>query len=409
MISFPDSEDPGLISVSAAKGSGSFTVKTEANFDYGTTIICDNGNWLSLVKSSRTEISLKYDANTDFIERKATVNLCQDNTILAVIDVEQDAGDVVLKYAAPDNREFRRVVSFPYYRDLTAAGIPDEYLKTCNVAVFAFAYLNKDYSVYVEKPAMLVQLVSRCRSLGVEKVLLAFSGTKSLYAEMVRKGSRRVKFVNDMMKFVDLYKLDGIDNDWEYPSANDDSKNNNLMLMRLFSNALHSPERNMILSMDITDGRWSGGYREGIDPGVYDCCDFFNNMSYNSIVASEKPEGYDACKIMETSYNWWVGTRKMPKSKFVLGMPLYGTDPYLDVNWGYRTIIRNGGDPQKDIAKINSDGKAYTFFYNGIPTVRKKVQTMKDRGCGGYMFWEGSFDSFDEQSLLMAAYKTAVN
>ena len=52
MISFPDSEDPGLISVSAAKGSGSFTVKTEANFDYGTTIICNNGNWLSLVKSS---------------------------------------------------------------------------------------------------------------------------------------------------------------------------------------------------------------------------------------------------------------------------------------------------------------------------------------------------------------------
>lgn len=392
---------------SALVSGSNVSVRLEATFDYDVIIAPDAAKWVSVSSASRTDLTLKVERNEGEVERTAGVELCNGDDVLATVIISQDAPAPMLKYPAGENNEFRRVVFFPSYRTLTASAIPDEYLEMCNVAVYAFIEMDSNLKLTLKQPDKLISLASRCHAKGI-KVLLSFSGSSKYYKEMVSKASTRKNFVDKVIGIVDKYGLDGVDNDWEYPSASDASKTGNLYLMRMLSNELHCPSRGKLLTMDITDGRWTGGVREGIDPQVYDCCDWFNNMSYNSVLASDKPEGYNALKIMDTSYNWWVVTRKMPARKFVLGLPLYGTDPYTDTSWGYATILNAGGDPDKDVAVVkSSDGTPHTFFYNGRPTVRTKVSTMKERGCGGYMFWEGSFDSFDEYSLLRTAMEAS--
>ena len=100
-----------------------------------------------------------------------------------------------LTFPAPENNHFRRVGYFPYYRDLSSAGIPDSTLLRLDVACFAFAEIQPDFTVKVPSPNELYNLVRRCKELGV-KVFLSFNGEHSIYARMVSKKGYRSVFIN---------------------------------------------------------------------------------------------------------------------------------------------------------------------------------------------------------------------
>lgn len=378
-------------------------IDLDANFDYGVQIEESAMSWVGVLQADRSLLSLRIESNSDTVERETEVKLTSENGVVVSIRIYQNCAEPVLIYPAPQNEGFHRMMYIPSYRGVDAASIPDEYLKMFDVVAYAFARLNDDLSVTIENPTKVSTLVSRCKALGV-KLVISFAGNSSAFKAMTSTGKGRTKFVNDIMRIVDHYKLDGVDNDWEFPSTASNTADPNMFLMRQFSNILHAPGENKLLMMAVITGMWQST-REGIRPGVFDCVDWLNIMSYNYITSKDTPETYNAMYVLTNAAENWCGTAKLPKNKFVGGLPLYATNNQSPtVNLAYKTVLSKGGDPDKDASVLDYNGKKMPFFYDGKVTIKKKVEWLMDQGMGGYFFWESSYDTYGEHSLIRTAY-----
>ena len=312
--------------------------------------------------------------------------------------------DPELVYPAPepDDSVFIRAAYFPYYGSFDAVSFPDSMFNYIDVAFFAFAQLQDNYTVKLGSEPVARTVLSRCHSHNV-KVVLSFAGTwlDKRFVTLSCDAAKRNIFVESVVKLVDDYGFDGIDNDWEYPSSKDGSQRGNLLLMRQLSNEMHAPGVNRTLSMAITPGIYEGSYTQGLDPGVYDCCDWFGSMTYDD----DQP--HSPYSMLETSFDFWVTRNKMPLKKFVGGIPCYGrgsrSEGYWDKSKSYRNLVVNyGADPDSDT--VETDG--YVTNYNGRKTVSRKVQYLLEKNAGGYFFWEADQDMKDDRSLLRTASMT---
>ncbi|MCQ2148007.1 MAG: glycoside hydrolase family 18 protein [Bacteroidales bacterium] len=316
-----------------------------------------------------------------------------------------------LEYPAPINSEFHRIAYFPSYRDCSSLSIPDQTLQYIDYAYYAFASINNDFTVTIDAETNLTVLVHRCHKQGV-KVVLSFNGSSEVFKKMVRKASSRKIFVDSVMELVDKFDLDGVDNDWEYPTAADDSADGNVSLMRDLSNRLHDPDVNKVLTMAITSGKYVGNYSNGIRSSISDCVDWFNVMSYDDFSTDTPGINHSTVNLLKTGYKYWVETRKFPASKFVGGIPCYGRPSGITQSGTVKTysaIISAGGNPDADEAVVSSSSvNNYTIYYNGRKTVREKVRFCLDKATGGYFFWEAGQDTHDDTSLMKAAYEASI-
>ena len=310
-------------------------------------------------------------------------------------------------YKAPKNTQFRKVGYFPSYRSITA--MSDEYLQMLDVACYAFAEMNDDYTLTIQQPAKFQQLVDRCKSLGVKVVICFYGGGSSheKYVKMVASPENRAKFIASLKTIVETYDLDGVDNDWEYPKTSDNSHTGNTALMRELSAWLHDPAVNKLLTMAITSGKYTGAVASAIETECFDYVDWFNVMCYDNYLgwANMDPKSL-ALDMMSTGYNYWVGTRKMPKYKFVGGISAYGRPSDEEHNGtpvSYAEILRQGGSPDGYKAEVSTAKYTGTVYYNGQPFVKEKTRYCIDQGVGGVMFWDAGQDTQDDRSLIQAA------
>ena len=314
-------------------------------------------------------------------------------------------------YKAPKNTKFQKVAYFPSYRDLTEGSIPDEKLQMVDVACFAFASINDNYTLSVQEPDKLRALVARCKAFGV-KILLSLNGTHSLYAAMTASPENRAKFIASLKTIVETYDLDGVDNDWEYPKTSDNSHKGNTALMRELSSWLHDPAVNKLLTMAITPGKYEGVTSNGIEQECFDYVDWFNVMVYDDFSNDTPGINHSPFELLEVSYNYWVVKRSMPKYKFVAGIPVYGRSSGLgkSISMTYASILAQGGNPDANQATVTSSSynngqTPFVVYYNGRVLVRQKTRYCIDQGLGGVMFWEAGQDTQDDRSLIKAAYE----
>lgn len=348
----------------------------------------DNQGNISTLIPGQTEIKV-------FVREKPEINSSFTLTVHQV-------------YLAPENKKFQKVAYFPSYRTLTADGIPDSKLKMVDVACFAFATINSDYTLTVQEPAKLSALVARCKANGV-KVLISLNGTHSTYAAMTSSDASRATFINSLRNIVNTYNLDGVDNDWEYPKTSDNSSTGNTALMRELSIWLHDPAVSKLLTMAITPGKYAGSIRDGIQDECFNYVDWFNVMVYDDYSETKEGMHHSSYELMLESVNYWCGVRGLPLCKFVVGLPAYGV-PSGIVRSGntrdYNGIVREGGSCMEDVATITSikNPTPYPIYYNGIKTIRAKTRYALGNKLGGIMFWEVAGDRHDDLSLIGAAY-----
>lgn len=341
----------------------------------------------------------------------AAITSCNKITPDSPIKPEEAEQVPELLYRAPENKGFKMIAYFPYYRELDPVSIPDESIKRVNIACFAFATIKNDFTVDLHQPGNLYILANRCKALGV-KVLLSFNGEHDIFLKMTMKKKYRDIFILSLKDIVNQYGLDGIDNDWEYPTKRDQSYLGNLYLMRELSNYLHSPDENKLLTMAITCGKYIGNISNGIVEECYPCVDWFNVMTYDDFSTTSAGIHHSPMELLVTGYNYWVGTRGLSSNKFVGGIPIYGRASGITqsgTTLTYKNIISQGGDPDANQATVTSssynDGKTpYTIYYNGRPLVREKVDFCIEKETGGIMFWEAGQDMHDERSLIKTAF-----
>ncbi len=320
-----------------------------------------------------------------------------------------------LKYPAPENKEFRRIAYFPYYRDFNPSTVPDSFFANIGVACFAFAEITPTFTLKLLDAGKLQILSDRCKKLGV-KILISFNGAHANFAAMVKTKENRTKFINSLKQIVDTYKLDGVDNDWEYPTLKDNSHIGNTYLMRELSNYLHDPAVNKLLTMAITSGKYVGNISNGIQEECYPCVDWFNIMAYDDFSTSTPGIHHSPLSMLTIAHNYWINVRNMPKSKFVSGIPCYGRASGITQSGtplGYASIVSQGGDPDANEAQVTSSNymngtTKYTIYYNGRPLVREKTRFSVDNKLGGIFFWEAGQDLYDDRSLIKTAYLESI-
>ncbi|MDB5257339.1 MAG: large protein [Chitinophagaceae bacterium] len=252
---------------------------------------------------------------------------------------------------------------------------------------YAFALPNADGTIKpIADVAKLQTIVSKAHAAGA-KVLVAIGGWSDngevldgRFEQLAGDAAARTRFVSAAMGLISTYSLDGIDIDWEYPDPGQSSNNYDL-LMTALSNQLKPQGK--LLSAAVT-ASYNG---DGISSLALSKMDYVNIMAYD-----ENEFQHSTFDFAVTSLNYWAG-RGVAKSKLNLGVPFYGKQ---GGEVPYSTILASGGDPNADVFG--------NIGYNGLVTMRKKAQYVKDQGYGGIMIWELSEDVTNANSLVSAIY-----
>jgi GH18 family chitinase len=216
------------------------------------------------------------------------------------------------------------------------------------------------------------------------KVLISVGGWgwDKQFATVSADPQLRSVFVQNLKAFVDDFNLDGVDMDWEYPSAGDEAQNFLVWIREL---------RAAMPDKEITTAVVAYGENGmGILPETFAVFDFVNIMTYDG------PD-HGSLEQFEKGLAFWLA-RGLPKEKTVMGIPFYG-----DPDMPYRKLVEN------DPAAAQLDVYDYfgsVYHYNGIPTVKAKTaKAFKE--ASGIMFWTLDFDAIGEFSLVNVIYQTA--
>ncbi len=298
---------------------------------------------------------------------------------------------------------------FPSYRNVNE--VPDVKFKMCNVVNYAFFGVNASGLLTVNNPTTLAAVIAKTKANGAKIFVSINDGSgdgKTNFKNMAATATGRLYFIHDVMAKVKQYGFDGVDMDWEFPNTNDGTDLTFTSLMKQLSDSLHRDAK-YYLTAAITAGKYAGTIRDAIKTELFAYVDWFNVMAYDDFSTVLPYKHHSDLLLAQTSLNYWITTRGMPASKFVLGLPAYGRPSGITQTGtalSFQTILAQGGNPLLDSAVVTAGGFTnYTVYYNGQNTVKRKAILAKQSG-NGIMMWEKWQDASDGNSLLKAACDT---
>lgn len=299
----------------------------------------------------------------------------------------------------PDN-SFKIIAYLPSYRDPST--IIDAKYKMITHLNFAFINLNTtaDGSLiaFTATESSRFQAAKQKAKANNLKFAVSVMGAESIFATMAANSTARANFVTNIVNFAKTNELDGVDIDWEYPRSTSGNPNADFtVMMQMLSTELHKV--NKYLSAAITPGVYPSTNKDGISTDVFQFVDFFNIMQYDGGVGYDPADNLNHAtyKMSVNSLNFWLDTKKMPKEKAIVGIPLYGKSS-TGSSLAFKDIEASGADVMLNAATVNN----VAYGFNGIPLVKQKAQLAKDR-ANGIMFWEFAHDSNTANSLVKAA------
>jgi GH18 family chitinase len=335
------------------------------------------------------------------------MSACRKSEMPVPVPPLPPAPNPVVNITPPPDLGFYVVGYFPSYRD--PAAVPDVKFRMCNVVNYAFASVTASGDISIANPARLSIVAEKAKANGA-KVFLSFNGAVANWQQMASSPVTRNYFIRQVMAAVRNNRLDGVDIDWEFPSTSDGTSQTFTALMKELGDSCHVDAK-YYLSAAITAGKYAGAYRDAVTAELLqgNQVDFYNIMAYDDFSTTLPYRHHSDQVLAETSLNYWVNTRGMAKKKAILGIPAYGRPSGItqtNTVLTYASILSQGGNPMSDSATVTVTGlPAYTIYYNGAPTVKRKSMMAKTMG-NGVMFWEKGQDSNDATSLIKAACDT---
>ncbi len=307
---------------------------------------------------------------------------------------------------APPDFGYKVVGYFPSYRNLSS--IPDVKFRMTNVVNYAFFTVNSSGGLTLNSPTTFTAVVAKAKANNA-RIFMSVNGSTTDFKNITSTVTGRNGLIKNIMTSVRQYLLDGVDIDWEFPSTSDGTDVQFTALMKELSDSCHLNGK-YYLTAAITPGKYAGSFRDAIKAEVFGYVDWFNVMVYDDFSTTVPYKHHSDMAFTNVSLNYWLNTRLMPASKFVLGLPGYGRPSGItqtNTILTYSGILAQGGSPVSDSAVVTSSGfpSPYTVYYNGTLTAKLKAILAKQR-ANGVMLWEKGQDANDNNSLLKAACDT---
>jgi chitinase len=308
--------------------------------------------------------------------------------------------------APPPDFGYKVVGYFPSYRSI--ASVPDVKFRMTNVVNYAFFDVTASSGLTLNSLSHFTAVVAKAKANGA-KIFMSIGGGSNIFKDATSSATGRNTLIKNIMGYVRQYALDGVDMDWEFPTTSDGTHAQFTALMKELSDSCHR-DRKYYLTAAITPGKYAGGIRDGVENAVFGYVDWFNVMVYDDFNTSVPYKHHADMALANVSLNYWIGTRGMPTTKFVLGLPGYGRPSGITQTstvLTYSGILAQGGSPTSDSAVVTSSGWAtpYTVYYNGTTTVKLKAIKAKQQAAG-VMLWEKGQDANDNNALLKAVCDT---
>jgi GH18 family chitinase len=287
-----------------------------------------------------------------------------------------------------------KVVGY-YVPNIPAEQIPMDVLTHINFS-FAIPAKTGDTLEPLKKPETLHNLVKYVHQ-HKKQVFISIGGwgigdgggDDTRFHKMAERAEGRHTFVQNVMKFVQTYQVDGVDLDWEYPDEDSPSADHYVALVNELGDALHAQGKKLTAAV-ISYGK--KGY--GMKKEALDKMDWINLMAYDDDYGPNYIKAHSPYSLAIKSLDYWIKERGVPAHKAILGLPFYSKKGMGNYGPDYKSLLKDGASPYDDYWK--------GAFYNGMITIELKTKLAKERGCSGMMIWEISHDTNDEFSLLKA-------
>ncbi|TKC61213.1 hypothetical protein FBD94_11745 [Pedobacter hiemivivus] len=255
------------------------------------------------------------------------------------------------------------------------------------------AFLNPDAQGVIAPSTGLAAAITRAHENKV-KVLFSFGGGNApVHLKELIKPGKRTELIKELVKLTNTYNFDGVDVDLE----GDFIDLNYEDLIVELSNAL-KPHKKLLTAAVAT---WNGS---AISDKALALFDLVNIMSYDQTGpwGKDRPGPHSTYEAAETDFSYWNKSRAVPASKLTLGLPFYGYGfgPAIQESYTYGDIVKGfRGAELVDFVVVPNQG---TIYYNGLPTIKKKVDFALKKQAGGVMIWQLLGDATGDKSLLTA-------
>lgn len=260
-----------------------------------------------------------------------------------------------------------------------------------------YAFFNPDSMGYFQYNAALDTLAKLAHKNGV-KIFASIGGgsAPAYYSKLLSDGNRK-HLVSRLTRAAIDYNLDGIDVDLEGERID----SNYEKFVTELRNEL-KPANKMITAAIATV------YKDRLTDNALKQFDYVTIMTYDKTGPwrPEQPGHHSPYSMAVEDLDYWGNVRKLDKKKMFLGLPFYGYSfgPNGAGSMSYKDIVTTFPKSEKKDQLKMKDGSI--LYYNGIPTIQKKVQLAR-KNAGGVMFWQLGGDAIGDKSLVSVISKEA--
>ncbi len=273
---------------------------------------------------------------------------------------------------------------------------------------YAFASIVNG-QLSVANPNDLTALVGLKSKNSNLKIILSIGGWGAEgFSDAALTDASRTTFANSCLQFINTYKLDGVDLDWEYPvnggwgmiKCRPEDKQNFTLLLKKIRDTIGTGK-----ILTIASGA-SQEYANNTELSqIASICDYINIMTYDFGAATHNANLYNTsthssgiCCDTAVSIHIQNG---VPASKINMGVPFYGRygsawPTYAQLKSSYINMdgwVRNW-DNEAKACYLTKNGEFIT--YDDVETLGYKTAYIKQKGLGGVMFWQYNQDSNGE-------------
>jgi chitinase len=211
------------------------------------------------------------------------------------------------------------------------------------------------------------------------------------WSSLIDKPENRPNLIQNIINFVKLHHLDGVDVDLEWNAVTTGYSGFVIELRKELT------ENKKLMTAALPNN----SSFENISSTALNAFDFINIMSYDSTGpwTPNNPGQHSSFNNAKDGINFWHKLQNIPSEKLTLGVPFYG------YNFTYANVTSSTfGQIVEVAAQFADQDEIGKIYYNGRPTIAQKVQFASEN-TGGIMIWEIAQDSFGEYSLLDVIHK----